>query len=367
MSVIAKYLSGLFFKNMGLCLAGFLSLYLVVDFIEKISDFMNQKIAVKLILLYFAAQVPNILVLMLPVAALTSVLITLVLLARNSEIVAFKGSGVSLWRLSSPFLISGFSLCVLVFILSNLVTPMTSEVASEIWDGLVRNRRPDEQKVTVEDVWIREVRLLMHFGSYNEENSEARDVSLIFLDNNLNIQKRAEAEKAFFRDDGVILMNAEIKDYHGLDDSEAKHITFTRPYEIFLPDIQRPPQGLGGNNYLNSDELDFKSLSDNVKLLKAEGFYPVRQMVDLQFKFSRPFITLIMLIVGIPIGFWREKGGSVAMGLVPGLLLSFAYLVALELSRTVGYAGILPPFMAAWLPNCFFLLLGLFLFSYVRQ
>jgi lipopolysaccharide export system permease protein len=124
---------------------------------------------------------------------------------------------------------------------------------------------------------------------------------------------------------------------------------------------------VGRRSQAPAEEMTVAGLAETVVNLAAEGFNPVRQIVDLHFKFSSPLITLIMIVVGVPLGFWRERGGSVAVGLVLGLTLSFAYLVTQEISRTLGYAGLIPPLMAAWLPNCFFLLLGLYLFSYVRQ
>jgi lipopolysaccharide export system permease protein len=366
-SVITRYLAGLFVKHLLLCLAGFLSLFLVVDFIEKISDFVSHDIPASDIALYFLAQIPYVAILLIPVATLASTLITLVILARNSEIVAFKGSGVSLLRLSRPFLGAGLVLCALVFLLENLVTPSAATVANRIWEGQVRNRRSEPLQRQVRDVWAREVRLLEHFAVYDETRGEALGASFILYDDRLNLSTRIEARKAVFTDEGVRLTDAEVKSYRGMDGVGIPRFDFRRQAELFVPGFPPPPAGLGRQGETDSSELSFRALSETIALLKAEGFYPVRQMVDLQFKFSRPFITLIMIIVGIPIGFWREKGGSVAMGLVPGLLLSFLYLVTMEVSRSVGYAGLLPPLIAAWLPNCFFLLVGLFLFSYLRH
>jgi lipopolysaccharide export system permease protein len=367
MSVITRYLVSLFFKHLVFCLLGFLALYLVVDFLEKISNFMGHNTPASSICLYFLAQIPNAAVLLVPVATLASILITLVLLARNSEIVAFKGSGISLWRLSLPFLASGLIISLIVFILSNFVTPRTSETANKIWDGEVMSRRSSDSNLLVKDVWSRDVRLLMHFGSFNEAIKEAEDVSVILFDEDLNINKRIEAKNLLFSENGATFREAAIKTYHGIGTDGPKYFNFERNPEYFVENFPTPPQGLGRQSDLNSDELTVTELSENIRLLKAEGYNPVRQVVDLNFKFSRPFTSLIMIIVGIPIGFWREKGGSIAMGLVPGLILSFVYLVTLELSRTIGYAGFLPPFLAAWLPNCFFLLFGVYLFSYVRQ
>jgi lipopolysaccharide export system permease protein len=366
-SVITRYLSSLFLRHFCLCLAGFLSLYLVVDLIEKISDFLGRDVPVRIIVAYFAAQIPNVMIFVIPVGALSALLITLAILARNSEIVALKGSGVSLWRLSQPFLAAGILLSLAVFCLENFVTPHTSIAANEIWEGLVRNRRPENASVTVEDVWTRETRLLEHLGSYDERTGEASQVTLLLFDENLNLSERIEAAGAIFGPDGVLLRDASIKRYRGLSGETAKSFDFQRAKTHFLPDFPPPPPGLGRQGETPSEELSVGALQENIRLLRAEGFYPLRQMVDLHFKFSRAFISFTMLVVGLSIGLWREKGGSVAMGLVPGLALSFLYLVSLELSRAVGYAGLLPPLLAAWLPNAFFLLLGVYLLSYVRQ
>ncbi|MDR1081229.1 MAG: LptF/LptG family permease [Deltaproteobacteria bacterium] len=367
MSVITRYLAGLFLRHLGLCLLGFLALFIVVDFIEKISDFVSHSIPYSDIALYFAAQIPYVSIMLVPVATLASTLITLVLLARNSEIVAFKGSGVSLWRLSRPFLGAGLLLCALVFLLENLVTPSAAQVANRIWEGQVRNRRAETLQMEVRDVWARDIRLLEHFAVYDEARGEARDASFIIYDDNLNLSKRIEAGRARFTPEGLRLADAQIKSYRGMDGEGGRRFDFSRQPELFIPGFPAPPAGLGRQGETNSAEMSFRALSESIQLLQAEGFYPIRQMVDLQFKFSRPFITLVMIIVGIPIGFWREKGGSVALGLVPGLVLSFLYLVTMEVSRSIGYAGLMPPLLAAWLPNFFFLLVGLFLFSYVRQ
>ncbi|MDR2200047.1 MAG: LptF/LptG family permease [Deltaproteobacteria bacterium] len=367
MSVISRYLLSLFLKNLGLCLLGFLALYFVVDFIEKFSGFMENATPLGSVLIYFLAQIPTVAALILPVATLASVLITLVVLARNSEIVAFKGSGVSLWKLSAPFIGVGAALSLLVFLMGNTVTPKAAETANRIWDVEVKKRGTTEKEREVKDVWSRDLRLIEHFGTYDESLGEAGEVSILFFDENLRLSSRLEAQRVFFSPEGATFFEAAVKSYRAPSPQGPRGFTFERIPKYFRPGFPSPPPGLGRRSNVNPEEQSVGELAESVKLLEAEGYNPVRQVVDLNFKFSRPFTTLIMIFVGLPIGFWREKGGSIAMGLVPGLLLSFLYLVTLELSRSVGYAGYLPPFIAAWLPNCFFFLLGLYLFSYVRQ
>ncbi|MDR1487242.1 MAG: LptF/LptG family permease [Deltaproteobacteria bacterium] len=367
MSIISRYLAGLFFKHLALCLTGFLTLYIVVDFVEKISEFISQEIPLSAIMLYFVAQIPNVLILLAPVATLASVLITLVLLARNSEIVAFKGSGVSLFRLSRPLIFSALLLSVIIFLIGNLITPITSKIVNEIWEGRVRNTRTLDSAQLVKDVWIKDVRLFEHFDTYDEAKSLAFGVTILLLDEELNLWRRLEGERGFFSPYGLRLFGVKEKVYLPQTDQRPKSFQLNVSDEVFMAGHPIPPPGLGRHADQRTEEMNFYALAAAISNLEAEGFNPLRQLVDLNFKFSNPFISLIMVFVGIPIGFWREKGGSIALGLVLGLTLSFFYLVTQEISRTMGYAGFLPPFMAAWLPNCFFCLIGLYFFSYVRQ
>ncbi|MDR2367478.1 MAG: LptF/LptG family permease [Deltaproteobacteria bacterium] len=367
MSIISRYLSTLFFKHLATCLCGFVTLYLVVDFIEKISDFITQKIPILTIILFFLAQIPSILVLLAPVGTLASVLISLVLMARNSEIIAFKGSGISLYRLSQPLLVSGLALSVAVFLVGNLVTPLTSRYTNQLWDVQVKNRQPADSNQTVENVWLKDLRLYEHMDSYDEARKLGLGLTIIILDPNLYLNRRIEAERGFFSPNGLRLFGVKEKLYqYNLNNRPLTYI-FNEFEEIFLPEHPTPPPGLGRRADQNTNEMNVLALNETIHNLESEGFNPVRQVVDLQFKLATPFISLIMVLVGLPIGFWREKGGSVALGLVWGLTLSFVYMVAQEVSRSLGYAGLIPPIMSAWLPNCFFGLLSLYLFSYVRQ
>jgi lipopolysaccharide export system permease protein len=367
MSVISRHLTLLFLKHLGICLAGFASLYLVVDFIEKISEFVTREIPLGVVATYFAAQVPGVVVLLVPVAALASCLITLVLLARNSEIIAFKSSGVSLVRLARPLLAAGLVLSAAMLLAGNLVTPATSRVANGIWDGQVRQNRAGAAAEVVENVWIRDVRLFERMDSYDEARSLGLGLTVLILDENLDLSRRIEADRGFFSPGGLRLFGVREKAYRYRGGGGPPSFTYRQIDELLLPGHPMPPPGLGRGANQRSDELGVGDLAASIEGLKAEGFNPVRQVVDFHLKFASPLLTLIMVVVGVPIGFWRERGGNVAVGLVSGLALSFVYLVTQELSRSMGYAGLLPPLVAAWLPNVFFGLVGLYLFSHLRQ
>ncbi|MDR3203200.1 MAG: LptF/LptG family permease [Deltaproteobacteria bacterium] len=366
MSVISRYFTFIFFKHFSVCLTGFVALYLVVDIIEKISDFISNNIPIRTIFTYFFAQIPTVIILLSPVAALTATLLTLLILARNSEIVAFKSSGVSLFRLSRPLIASGLALSFAIFLLSNLAAPSTAKLANRIWEVQVkRSNAVDSQFVS--DVWIKEPRIFQRLQSYDESQGMAMGITILLLDDRLDLSRRIEAQWGVFSAQGLTLYKVKEKIYRPKTNQTPQSFTLKIYPSLFLANIPVPPPGIGRRGETKADETSVVGLSESINNLKAEGFNPVRQEVDFQFKISGPLISLVMVILGIPIGFWREKGGSVAVGLIIGLILSFFYLVGQEIFKSMGYASVIPPFMSAWLPNIFFGLTGLFLFSHVRQ
>nr|MBC8456837.1 LptF/LptG family permease [Deltaproteobacteria bacterium] len=83
-------------------------------------------------------------------------------------------------------------------------------------------------------------------------------------------------------------------------------------------------------------------------------------------KIAFPFVILIMALIGIPVALWKKDMGTpVAVSL--GIVLCFAYLLILGLSRTLGFAGILPPLLSAWFANSLFLFLGIYLMIHVNR
>ncbi|MBW2623898.1 MAG: LptF/LptG family permease, partial [Deltaproteobacteria bacterium] len=115
------------------------------------------------------------------------------------------------------------------------------------------------------------------------------------------------------------------------------------------------------------EEMDFRSLYQYATRIEAEGHNPVKYWVDLHMKIAFPLICLVMAMIGLPLAFWSEKGVGIAPSIAIGVGISFVYIVFLGLSRSLGYTGLLPPFIAAWLPILFFLPLGFMLFYLVRR
>jgi lipopolysaccharide export system permease protein len=358
LSLISRYLAGRFLRTWTLLLVGFVLLYLAIDLVEKLGDFISAKAGLGRALLFFAAQLPKVVGLMTPVAALVSTLLVLTIMARNSEIVAFKAGGVSLLRLSRPLLAAGLGLSLVSFALAEGLAPRTTALANRVWE---ETHQRHQASTVVNDVWLKGVRLVEHLESYNEADGSAAGLTLLFTGDDQALERRISARRGLFKDGRLELEEVLDKTY-----GPGRSFTASRRAGLSLAGWPAPPPGLSRAGQ-DSEEMSFLELWRSIRRLSAEGFGPLRQRVDFQLKFAFALLPLVMVIVGLPLGFWREKGGSPALGVCLGLAGSFLYLIAMELARSLGYAGLLPPPVAAWLPNAVFTLFGAWLFSYLRQ
>jgi lipopolysaccharide export system permease protein len=89
-------------------------------------------------------------------------------------------------------------------------------------------------------------------------------------------------------------------------------------------------------------------------------------LVELDYRYSYPFVGLVLLVMALPLATRLRKGG-VMLGLGLGMLFSFMYWGAIQTCRAFGQSGTMSPLLASWLPNIFFLLVGLAFIPTVKR
>ena len=88
------------------------------------------------------------------------------------------------------------------------------------------------------------------------------------------------------------------------------------------------------------------------------GFPAVRLRAEAAQKTALPFVSLIMALLAVPFGFrMGRKGTLVGVGL--SVAIAMAYWGTFAVFRSLGVAGVLPPFLGAWGANILFGLAGL--------
>jgi lipopolysaccharide export system permease protein len=132
MRLLDRYLLRELLVSLGYCLWGFLLLWISSDLFAGLGDFQTKGMVARDITDYYLVKLPEFLVLVLPIALLLALLYALTNHARHQEITAIRAAGVSMWRLSVPYLGVGFLASVALFAVNEFWVPSSEERAEAI-------------------------------------------------------------------------------------------------------------------------------------------------------------------------------------------------------------------------------------------
>src|SRR5438105_6230785 len=107
MRLLDRYVIRNFVQVYVYCIAGFISIWLIFDVSDNISTFIDEHISLWLVVRYYATQIPQVLIILLPVSLLLALLFSLGRMSRANEIVSMLTAGVSLPRILLPLVTIG--------------------------------------------------------------------------------------------------------------------------------------------------------------------------------------------------------------------------------------------------------------------
>ena len=129
------------------------------------------------------------------------------------------------------------------------------------------------------------------------------------------------------------------------------------PFASLALDLEEKPSDLA-RVVRESEEMNSADLRDYIAKLVKSGVNSIRYQVDLAAKGSMAFVSAVMALIGIGFALRTGKGG--VMALTGGCIaVAVSYWLLFSLSISLGRGGVLPPVVAAWLPNALFSAAGL--------
>lgn len=359
MQIISHYVSREFLKMTLVCLGTFVLIYLLVEILEKLDDFGNAGVAADQTLRYFLYIIPGIVKQMVPVAILMGTQLTFGVFSKNNQLIAFKSSGVSMIRISSPILMLSMVASLAVFILGEGLIPLTNARALEIWN--IQVKKVEARAVLVnERIWYKGDRAIYSFDQFNFKTQRSGPATLYFFDPEFRLEARLDAFRANWQADGWHFFNGIYQTYR------AGHNETSSPFQektLLLPET---PEDFRYQEK-SGEEMTFTELTSNIEKVQREGYEANPYRVERQMRLAFPVVSVIMALIGISMALRKEKGIGVAQGIVTSLAVTFLYWIFFGFSRSIGLAGIFPAFWAAWSSNILFLLIGGYLLMNIRQ
>ena len=362
MPILFRYLLREFGKVFTMCFTGLMTIYLVIDFFEKVRRFLRYDADWLDVLIYFLLKTPAISFQIAPLAILMATLLTFGLLSRGHEITAMRSCGISLPWITSPFIAFAAGIALVLLLFSSTVIPLAASKSEEIRTTRIE-KKPPATALKLQQPWTRVgADTLMHVTSVSVGGELLGDVRLFQFDRNFQLIDMTEADEARYIDQTWTL-------YQG------RHRRFSPDGTVSVTEFDHQAIALtlipdDFTTWLAGDSelMTFRDIRAYTSRRYQEGSQAARFQTDYYSRIAFPFVTVIMVLVGIALSLRRSgtRGGSMAMGIGQALAVGFCYWTTHSISIALGRGGALTPLMAAWMANVLFLSFGLYLMFKVR-
>lgn len=355
MTIISRYITREFLKIFVLVLLAFLSIYLIVDFFERIRMFLSNQATIGQMVSYFLYTLPMIAAQAIPVSILLATLLTFGMFSRNHELVALKASGISMHRASVPVLCLAAAACLLVFFLNEFVTPHTNQRARHI--KLVEIQKQKKTGVFKKNqVWFRAKNSIYSFTIFDPERNTLQGISIHYFDPEFTLTKRIDARRAVWTGDHWEFLDVLVTLF------PAGTLPSIERLDRLTVDLPEQPSDFQVVQK-SADEMGYLELRGYIRKIREEGYDVTRYETDLHGKIAFTLVSLFVVMVGIAFSMRPERSGGVAQGIGVGLIIGFSYWILFAFCLSLGRSGTLAPILSAWMPNLLFGSLSAFLFK----
>jgi len=350
------YLLRRFFFHFGVFMTVFVFVLEIITFFELFDDIGRQRVPFLTVIDYFRYLVPYLTYQLAPLAALVAVLVTLGVLSKNNEIVAFKANGISLYRVALPLLLAGVTLAAAMLLLDETYLPYANQRQDALHSQI--KGRP-AQTYTRPQKWIfGENAKIYNYDLFDPEQNLFGGLSVIELDPaTFRVQRRVFAARARWSDSQKMwhLESGWVRDFA---DGTVAH--YDRFDVIALAELTEPP------TYFNravrqAFQMSWGELHNYIDGLQRAGFDVSTLQVQWHKKLAYPLIAPISMLLAIPFGLLVGTRGAIG-GIALGVAIGVSYWAVAALLEALGGVGQLPPLFAGWSPDLIFFFFGLYFF-----
>jgi LPS export ABC transporter permease LptG/LPS export ABC transporter permease LptF len=360
MSIIDRYILRQVLPPMLLALLVFTFVLLIPGLIEHAEAFIAKGVSPMVVGTAMLTLVPSALALTIPMSVLVGLLVALARLSSDREFVAMQACGISLVRLLRPVGLVSIMAWAATSYVYLVAVPESNQRFREIAFNVLASKAEGE------------VRSRAFFDEFPNLVLYVQEIPANGLGWNgvfLSDRRPNTPSAVYVARHGRVAIDRQKQTVEMLLENGARHTTDPKgAYEVFQFD--RLVIGLDPETYFprqgpqkGVNELTIAELQQRIRELERQGQSPHNERMKIQQKFSIPVACLVFGLIGIALGATNRRDGALG-SFVQGLVVIFLYYVPMYLGPALTKGGLIPPWLAAWLPNIILGVVGLLLFRW---
>jgi len=351
----------------------FTSVVLAIDSLfELLRKVVESGLPVTIAIKVFLLKLPYVMVYAFPMSTLLATLMTYSRLSSESELIALRGCGVSIYRIILTAVVFGCVVTGVTFLFNESIAPAANYQATVTLQAALQSDQPSVKQQNIYYPEYREIRqpdgttskiLTRLFYADQFDGKEMKGLTLIDRStaglDQIIVSETAQwnpGQQLWDFYNGTIYLVAPDRSY--------RNILRFQHQQLQLP---RTPLSLAENSR-DYGEMNIAESLQQLKLEKLGGnLQKIRKLkVRIHQKIAFPFVCIIFSLVGSVMGIVPQRAGrGTSLGI--SVIVIFTYYLLLSISGALAEAAVLSPLVGAWLPNLFGLAAGVFLLQRLAQ
>jgi lipopolysaccharide export system permease protein len=334
------------------------TLILLMDKILKLIELIISGVNFSQILMLLFFISPSFLIFTIPMAFLLGTLLSFGRLSGDSEITAFKASGVSLYQLFLPISILSISAYLLTTFLVFYGLPWGNQGFMATLYLIAQSKANIEIKERVFNDMFNDLVVYVDKVPIQGKKMEG----ILIYD-----ERDKEKVHTIFAKEGFLVNNPETQevvlrllqgDIHRFESKTKVYqkIKFDT-YDLRL-ELTKTFAAWGAR--LKEHEMSVDEIEGKIKKMKTFGLDTTSQEIELHKRYAIPFACIVFGLIGVPLGIQPRRSGR-SYGFILSIFIIMMYYISLTTSEILAMKKTLSPFLAGWTPNLLFFGLGVYL------
>ncbi len=325
---------------------------------ELIRRVTESGLPISIALQVLALKFPQFIAYAFPMSILLANLMTYSRLSSDSELVALKACGVSVYRMVLPALMVCLIVTGITFAFNEIIVPSANYQATVTLAKALNDENPSFQEHNILYQEFKQVEqpngkkeesLARIFHAKEFDGNEMKGLTILdFSQTGLDQIVSAKTavwnagEKAWDFFDGTI--------YVVSSDGSFRNIVKFDNQRLKLP---RAPLDLATQSR-DYNEMNIAQSLEYLELLKQSGSEEKIQKLRVRInqRYALPFVCVAFGLVGAALGARLDRGGR-STSFAISLVIIFTYYLLTVVFGSIAQLGVITPFLGAWLPNLF--------------
>lgn len=355
MNIITRYLLKEITVSVTLIMLGLIAMFSFFDLIQELESLGRGSYGLSKVLLFVILSAPGHIYEIMPVAVLVGCMYSIGQLARHSELIILRVSGISSTGIALSLLKIGLIFTLFTFFVGELITPLSEKMAQ-------RMRIQATDSVIVQDfksgLWVKDGNSFVNIEEILPD-STLLNVHIYEFDKEFRLKTNSHAKSGQFADDQWNLKQV-TQTHFNKDTNEIKQLETATWRSLIRPELLNVLLVL-------PEKMSAWNLYSYIKHLSINKQRTTRYEMALWSKLVYPLACMVMIMLALPFGFIQQRATGASTKIFIGIMLGVLYQI---LNRTFIHLGVLndwAPLFSAVTPTVLFLMAGLGMKYYVDR